>query len=189
MTVERPPITPIRSDYRVQFLTDKQLDEMRAATLEILAEIGVKFPSEEALALFADHGADVDFDTQIVRIPKALVEETMGRGPRTFVAGARDPDCDLALAEGTTYFTTDGCGVETVDLETGERRPSRKEDVARMAHICDYLSSIAFYWPMVSAQDYGRTAPLHELDASWNNTVKHVQSETLMGARPAKYAL
>jgi trimethylamine--corrinoid protein Co-methyltransferase len=58
-----------------------------------------------------------------------------------------------------------------------------------MAHIGDYLSSIAFYWPMVSAQDYGRRAPLHELDASWNNTVKHVQSETLMGAGIARYAV
>jgi trimethylamine--corrinoid protein Co-methyltransferase len=42
---------------------------------------------------------------------------------------------------------------------------------------------------MVSAQDYGKTAPLHELDASWNNTGKHVQTETLMGAVPARYAL
>jgi trimethylamine--corrinoid protein Co-methyltransferase len=58
-----------------------------------------------------------------------------------------------------------------------------------MARVGDYLSSVAFYWPMVSAQDYGRAAPLHELDASWNNTVKHVQSETLMGEVPARYAV
>jgi trimethylamine--corrinoid protein Co-methyltransferase len=79
--------------------------------------------------------------------------------------------------------------VETVDLGTRQRRPSRKADVGRMAHVVDYLSSMAFYWPMVSAQDYGKTAPLHELDASWNNTVKHVQSETLMGEVPARYAI
>jgi trimethylamine--corrinoid protein Co-methyltransferase len=189
MMVERPPIAPIRSDYRVQFLTNEQLDGMRAATLGILADVGVKFPVVEALAIFADHGADVDFDTEIVRIPTALVEEAMGRVPRTFTVGARDPTCDFGLEEGVTYFTTDGCGVETVDFETGERRPSTKEDVGRMAHICDYLSSIAFYWPMVSAQDHGMTAPLHELDAAWNNTVKHVQSETLMGALSAQHAL
>jgi trimethylamine--corrinoid protein Co-methyltransferase len=58
-----------------------------------------------------------------------------------------------------------------------------------MAHVADYLSSIAFYWPIVSAQDFGKTAPLHELDASWNNTAKHVQSETLMGEKPACYAI
>jgi trimethylamine--corrinoid protein Co-methyltransferase len=58
-----------------------------------------------------------------------------------------------------------------------------------MAHIADYLSAMSFYWPMVSAQDYGRTAPLHEMDASWNNTVKHVQSETIMGEKPCQYAV
>ena len=88
-----------------------------------------------------------------------------------------------------TFFTTDGCGVETVDLETGQKRPSCKEDVGRMARIADYLSAVAFYWPMVSAQDYGVTAPLHEMDASWNNTIKHVQSETIMGEIPARYAV
>jgi len=42
---------------------------------------------------------------------------------------------------------------------------------------------------MVSAQDYGRAAPLHELDAAWNNTVKHVQSETLMGEELARFGI
>lgn len=58
-----------------------------------------------------------------------------------------------------------------------------------MAHVADYLSSIAFYWPMVSARDYGRLAPLHELDAAYNNLVKHVQTETVMGAELARYAV
>jgi hypothetical protein len=42
---------------------------------------------------------------------------------------------------------------------------------------------------MVSAQDFKRSAPLHEMDASWNNTVKHVQSETVMGEIPCRYAV
>jgi trimethylamine--corrinoid protein Co-methyltransferase len=58
-----------------------------------------------------------------------------------------------------------------------------------MARVADYLSSIAFYWPMVSAQDYGRLAPLHELDATYNNLAKHVQTETVMGADLAEYAV
>jgi trimethylamine--corrinoid protein Co-methyltransferase len=189
MDVERPAIEPIRPAFHLQFLSDEQLDGMQKATLHILEEVGVRFPSEKALAIFADHGAQVDHETQIVKIPRDLVHRAMSTVPRYFQVGARDPSCDFHLEEGATYFTTDGCGHETVDFETRGRRPSCKADVGRMAHVADYLSSIAFYWPMVSAQDYGRTAPLHELDASWNNTVKHVQSETLMGGKPAQYAL
>jgi trimethylamine--corrinoid protein Co-methyltransferase len=189
MSIERPAIEPIRSAFSVSFLSDEQLDDLQEATLRILEEVGVRFPSEKALAIFAEHGAQVDHETQIVKIPRDLVHKAMATVPRYFHLGARDPACDFDLEEGATYFTTDGCGVETVDLETRQRRPSCKADVGRMAHIVDYMSSMAFCWPMVSAQDYGKTAPLHELDAAWNNTVKHVQSETLMGGAPARYAL
>jgi trimethylamine--corrinoid protein Co-methyltransferase len=189
MPIERPPIEPIRTTYKLQFLSDEQLGQLQQATLHILEDVGVKFPSEKALAILADHGAQVDHDTQIVKMPRDLVRKAMATVPRYFQVGARDPRCDFHLKDGVTYFTTDGCGVETIDFETRQRRPSCKADVGRMAHVCDYLSSIAFYWPMVSAQDYGKAAPLHELDASWSNTVKHVQSETLMGEVPARYAL
>ncbi len=201
MSVERLPIEPIRTTYKLRLLSDEQLDQLQDATLQILEDVGVKFPSEKALAILADHGANVDHDTQIVKIPRDLVRKAMATVPRYFQVGARDSSCDFHLEDGATYFTTDGCGVETIEPventgapnsvlpETRQRRPSCKADVGRMAHIADYLSSIAFYWPMVSAQDYGKTAPLHELDASWNNTVKHVQSETLMGETPARYAL
>jgi trimethylamine--corrinoid protein Co-methyltransferase len=189
MSIERPAIEPIRSAYKVQFLNDGQLDDLQEATLQILEGVGVRFPSDKALAIFTDHGADVDHDTQIVKIPRDLVFKAMSTVPRYFHVGARDSACHFDLQEGATYFTTDGCGVETIDFETREQRPSCKADVARMAHVVDYLPSMAFYWPMVSAQDHGTTAPLHELDASWNNTGKHVQTETLMGEEPARYAV
>jgi trimethylamine--corrinoid protein Co-methyltransferase len=58
-----------------------------------------------------------------------------------------------------------------------------------MARVSDYLSSVSFYWPMVTAHDHATASPLHELDASFNNTVKHVQSETVMDPVTARYAL
>jgi trimethylamine--corrinoid protein Co-methyltransferase len=189
MSVERPAIQPLRSELTFKYLSDEDLDQLQAATLRILEEVGVKFPSEKALSIFADHGARVDQKSRIVKIPPDLVRKALATVPRYFQVGGRSPACDFHLEEGVTYFTTDGCGVETVDLETRQQRPSCKADVAMMAHIADYLSSIAFCWPMVSAQDFGKTAPLHELDACWNNTSKHVQSETLMGAESARFAV
>jgi trimethylamine--corrinoid protein Co-methyltransferase len=189
MTSSTPPLEPLRTSQRLRSLTDEQLDQLQEATLRILEEVGVRFPSEKALAILADHGARVDRATQIVRFPRDLVFRALQGTPRYFRLGAREPAFDLQLQEGVTYFTTDGCGVETIDFDTRQRRPSCKDDVAKMARIADSLPSIGFYWPMVSAQDFGRTAPLHEMDASWNNTVKHVQSETIMGAAPCRYAL
>ncbi len=182
-------LEPIHTRYRLRLLSDGQLLQLQEATLHILEASGVRFPSRVALEILEGHGAKVDFQSEVVRFPRDLVRKALRRAPRYFKLGARHPGYTLQLQQGVSYFTTDGCGVETVDLETGLRRPSCKADVGMMARVADYLPSIGFYWPMVSAQDYGRSAPLHELEASWNNTIKHVQSETIMGAAPVRFAL
>lgn len=189
MPAQLKPLEPLKTPYRLHYLSNEQLDQLQQATLQILERTGVKFPSEKALGVLAEHGAKVDFRTQIVRFPRDVIQTAMQSVPRYFHVGARNPSYDFHLGDGCTYFTTDGCGVETIDLETRQRRDSRKEDVAMMARVVDYLPGIAFYWPMVSSREYGRTAPLHDLDAGFRNTVKHVQSETIMGRADGRYAL
>ncbi len=184
-----PPLEPIVPSYHLRILQDEQLKTLQAATLQVLDETGVHCPSPKALAIYAEHGARVDFDSQIVRLSPDLVLQAMSHAPRHYTMGARRQEFDLFLDGRHFYCATDGCGVETIDFETRQRRASRKEDVAMMARVSDYLSSVGFYWPMVSAQDHPHLAPLHELEASFNNTVKHVQTETVMDERMARYAL
>jgi len=170
-------------------LDDKQLNHLQEATLTILENTGVKFPSEKALKIFAEHGANVDSEMQIVKIPRDLVMKAMSSVPRYFALGARNPAFDLSLQEGVTYFTNDGCGHNVVDPETGKQRASTKADVGMMARINDYLSSMSFSWTMVSAQDFGATSPLHEIDVTWKNNSKHYQSVTMMGAEICRYGI
>ncbi len=184
-----PEIEPIRPRFHLRVLSADQVQAIQSATLHILERVGVHFPSMRALRVFAEHGADVDQDRQIVRLPPDLVRQSLGHAPRTYTLSGRAAGTDLLLDGKASYFGTDGCGTQTVDFETGVLRRSCKDDVARMARVADYLSSVSFYWPMVSAQDGGRLAPLHELDAAFNNTVKHIQSETVMGEMPARYAV
>ena len=184
-----PNLKPIRPRLHLEVLSSDQLRAIQTATLDVLANVGVRFPSDQALSVFESHGAKVDRETQTVRLAPDLVKEALGRAPRSYTLGGRLEEADLHLDGTTCHLSTDGCGVETLDFETGERRSSCKDDVAKMARVSDFLSSISFYWPMVSAQDCGTTAPLHELDASFRNTVKHVQTETVMGRKPAQYAV
>ncbi len=90
MNTERPQIEPIRTTYKLKFLDEKQLDNLQDATLHILENTGVQFPSEKALEIFAGHGADVDRDSQIVKIPPDLVFKAMSTVPRYFTLG-REP--------------------------------------------------------------------------------------------------
>ena len=182
-------IKPIRFKSHRGVLSAAELAAIQSATLRVLEHVGVCFPSERALRVFAEHGAQVDLDGQIVRLSPDLVTEAMSLAPRSYVLAGRAEGTDLLLNGTSSYFGTDGTGTLTADFETGEQRHSCKDDVAKMARVADHLSSIAFYWPMVSAQDYGRLASLHEIDASFNNTVKHVQTVTVMGERMAHYAV
>ena len=130
----------------------------------------------------------MDRATEVAKLPPALVLEAMATAPRRFALGARDASCDIAVGDGRTYCTTDGCGVEIVDFETRERRQSTKADLADVTRLQDALSSISFWWPTLSAGDCGETAQLHELDAGWNNTVKHLQG-MVNGEREARFAV
>jgi len=185
---ETPALAPIRPARHARFLDDGQLADLRAATLEILDEVGVHCPSARARGLYAAHGALVDEAREVVRLPADLVLGAMARAPRGYVMGARNPAFDLVLDGTALYVATDGCGIEVLDPAVGRRR-STAADVATAARLADAIPAVGFYWPMLSAADHPLTAPLHELLASYPNTVKHVQTETVMGERPARYAV
>ena len=189
MYCETPQLQPITPAYHLRILSDEQLAQFKSATLQILDEVGVHCPSEKALAIYAEHGARVDSVHQLVKLPPDVVLAAMSHAPRFYTMGAQSPAHDLVLDGTAMYCATDGCGIETIDFESRQRRTSTKEDVATMARVSDYLSSIGFYWPIVSAQDHPATAPLHELDASFRNTFKHVQTETVMDEPMARYAV
>jgi trimethylamine--corrinoid protein Co-methyltransferase len=189
ITSETPQLQPITPAYHLHILSDGQLGQFKSATLEILQDTGIYCPSEKCLRIYADHGAKVDFTTCIVRIPGEVVLAAMSHAPRFYTMGARSKSHDLLLDGKSLFCATDGCGVEVIDFATRQRRPSCKDDIALTARLADFLPSIGFYWPIVSAQDFPAKAPLHELDASFNNTVKHIQSETIMGERLAHYAV
>jgi trimethylamine--corrinoid protein Co-methyltransferase len=175
MYSKTPDIVSFPTSFRSELLTQAELETLKGGTLRLLDEVGVHFPSRKALAILADHGAKVNWDTKIVRIPPDLVQKAMSTAPRSFVLGGREKRFDLLLDGSRSYLATDGTGVHVIDLETRQMRASRKEDVAMMARVCDALPLISFYWPMVSAQDHGHTAPLHQCHAGLTNTLKHVR--------------
>lgn len=178
MYSETPNNIPFPSPFKGKLLNRKQLETIKNGTLTVLEEVGVHLPSKRALGIFADHGASVDMDKQIVRIPSDLVQNAMSRAPRSFVLAGREERFDLRLDGDCSYLCPSGTGVHVIDPETREQRSSRKEDLARMARICDALPLVSFVWSMVTSQDHGRTAPLHDCHAMLTNTLKHVRGGT-----------
>jgi len=189
MVSQTPQIEPIVPAYHVRILNDEQLENFKSNTFTILEQTGFYCPSERSLKIYAEHGAVVDFDTQIVKLSPDVILEALSHAPRDYTMGGRTEAFDLDLSKGVTYVATDGTGTQTIDYVTRKLRSSIKDDVAKSARISDYLSSVSFYWPMVSAQDHPVSPSLHELDASFNNTLKHVQTPTLVEEITTRHAV
>jgi trimethylamine--corrinoid protein Co-methyltransferase len=175
----------------IDVLSDDDIQQLHQATLTILEETGVRFPSHKALAVFSDAGANVDFTSQIVKIPPGLLMEALSRAPESICLGSRgDESLDLVLDGSRTYCGTAGTGTVTVDPDTGRERPSTKADTAMMARVADYLPSMGFYWPMAAPQDKPHELlPLHEMEASFLNTEKHVLTASCVDEVSARAAL
>jgi len=159
----------ISPEMRITVLNREKLEMIHQATLTVLEETGVKFPSEKALQILGEGGAHIDRRENLVRFPSDFLMNALSNAPRAYKMSSRgSTDTDMYLDGKKTYFGTDGTGTTTVDLETRQRRASTKKDVEITALISDYLPSISFYWPVVSAQDMpSAVIPLHELEGEY----------------------
>jgi trimethylamine--corrinoid protein Co-methyltransferase len=185
----RASIQPIKSKLKMSLLDDQEISQINQNSRTVLEEVGVKFPSDKALRLFAEVGAAVDFDKQLVKIPAYLLDKYLATSPRAYTMAGLRPELDVPVGSGEgTYFYCSGEAPKIVDFETGERRLSVKQDTANHARIADYLPIISLLWPSVSSSDKGLTSPLHGLEACYNSTEKHVETESVMDAISARYA-
>jgi len=165
----------------LSILSAQDVARLHTATLDVIEKVGVRFPSPQALDILEAHGAQVDRATMVARVPGQAIESALRQAPPVYTLAARDPAQDLPLDGRHVYLGTDGCGVEVIDLATGQRRTSTKADAADAARMADALEEVAFWWSMVSAQDCPtETRGLHELEAAWHNTTKHLQTESIV---------
>jgi trimethylamine--corrinoid protein Co-methyltransferase len=175
---------------KIGILTDGEVRQIHQATLQTIASVGVRFPSKRALALWKELGADVDEVKQIVKVRPETIESALKNAPPAYVLGARDCRQDCPLDGNHVFLATDGCGVEVIDLITGIRRSSVLQDVSDIARVADGTEEIGFHWVALSAQDKpAESRGLHEIRAVWQNSTKHVQTESIYNEDEAHTAV
>jgi len=130
----------------LNILSDEDVRRIHTATLDVIQNIGVRFPSHRALDIWEAHGALVDRQTMVVRAPGHLIEEALKTAPPAYALAARDPSQDLMMDGDHVFVGTDGCGVQVIDIYTGERRRSCLQDVADIARVADDVEEVAFHW-------------------------------------------
>ena len=184
-------INPIAPRLSWDVLSRPDLERIHEATLEIMEDVGIRFPSEKALAILERNGCEVDRGAQIAKLPRMIVMDAVAQAPKEYVLAGRDPAADMLIDGKHCYLSNDGSGVFVYDHKTGEKRPSTKQDAATSARFVDALPNISYYWgPVVTSQDVPpATKALHDAEAVFTNTSKHFQTVTTVGEKPARYLI
>lgn len=136
-----------------ELLTEEQVRRMHEASLEILEDVGVLVRNDKARARFAQHGCRVDEETQVVTIPRAVVEDYRRAFPREFTFHGRDARFDVTIPRDRPLATTASAAPDIVDPVTGQVRRSRSDDIARIAHLVNELPGYDIFGVSTTADD------------------------------------
>jgi len=138
----------MRSNYihfstpQFRLLSDKQIEELHFATLQILERAGVAFECQEAIDILDAAGVDVSNPNRI-KIPSYLVEQALRTAPKMITLYTREGEPAIVLNGVTgSHFGGTAGGPEYLDPYTHQRRTCYVEDLADIARVVDALPNV-----------------------------------------------
>ena len=120
----------------VEFLTPSDIEQIHQTSMNLLANVGVRCPDDEAIAVFAKHGCKTD--GQLVYLTEAQVLEAVGSAPAQFTLHARNPAKNVVIGGGETVFAPGYGAPFLIDAELG-RREATVEDYRNLIRLADAL--------------------------------------------------
>jgi trimethylamine--corrinoid protein Co-methyltransferase len=120
----------------LELLSTQDLDQVHQISMRVLEQVGVAFPQAEALAVFRQHGAQVDAGR--VCLTETQVMDTLEGVPGRFTLHARNPERDVTIGGGSPVFAPAYGAPFLVDVEVG-KRPATLEDYHNLAKLSHAL--------------------------------------------------
>jgi trimethylamine--corrinoid protein Co-methyltransferase len=165
---------------QIQVLSEVERVQIHERSLKLLATTGMRVLSGRARKILKDAGAEVDKESQLVRFPRTLIEQSLDQAPKKFKLGGRRPGWDIEMNTGECTLLADGGAVSVLDWESGEIRPGNFDDWLAATHLIDALDEIGVYWNMVEGGFSGNS--LGDFVSYWRNVLKncskHIQDST-----------
>lgn len=129
---------------RFDVLSQEEIELIHAASMEILAEVGIKVHYKKARELFRDAGAEVDEKTLAVKLPERLVRWAVDQAPKKFALYGIDAGFRLDIGPDQPEPVFAGLGTPTriLDLKSGAVRSTTVQDVLDHIILIDACSHI-----------------------------------------------
>ena len=150
---------------RNEILSSDEVEKIHQASVKLLADVGVEFPDDKAVAVLKKHGFKADgyrvyfSEDQVMSVLKTV--------PAQFTLHARNPDRNVTVGDGEPVFAPAYGAPFLIDPDVGKRAPVIKDyhNLARLAHVLPNQDLSGHL--MVEPGDVpARTAHLHMLHAN-----------------------
>jgi len=125
----------------VELLDRALVERILGEAFELLLEPGVRVQSSAAAALLEEGGATVR--DGVARIPEQVVRRALETVPRTFALHDRSGVPAVRYGAGEVHFDPGSCGVNVLDPDTLEHRPSASRDLVRLVQVAEMLPQYA----------------------------------------------
>ena len=170
-------------------LSEEEIKIIEEDSFKILEDIGIKFPSREALDILEKGGCKIDREKEIAFIDRKIIKECLKKAPKEFVLGARNSEHNFKMPSSYSAMNLDGTGVNAIDFETGKKRTAILKDVANSARVFEEIEEAKVLWPPISASDVPKgSRNIFGTGTSFINTSKHVQDE-VKDVKEVKYVM
>lgn len=139
----------MKSEYAV--LSNAEVKQIHDASMEILAETGMKVEYNKARDLFEEAGCRIDESKSRVYIPEKLVLWAVKQAPSKFILYGNVPAFTMNIGEDTVNFAALGTPTSILDTGTGLHRPTTLNDLVRhiiLINACTYINNTQMdIWP------------------------------------------
>ena len=144
------PPGPIGGQYKP--LNDKQVQDIYHTALRILSELGMGEAPDRLTDQAIKCGAQIN-ELGRLCFPQAMVEDIIDGAAKQFVYYGRETKHDFELGGERVYFGTGGAAVQTLDIVTGDYRPSTLADLYDFARLVDTLKNVSWFTRCCVATD------------------------------------
>jgi trimethylamine--corrinoid protein Co-methyltransferase len=116
---------------RFEVLSGEEVERIHAASMEILAEVGIKVNYKKARDIFREAGAEINEETLAVKLPEKLVRWAVDQAPSRFSLYGIDANfrLDIGPDQAESVFAGLGTPTRIIDLENGSVRAATKQDM------------------------------------------------------------
>ena len=121
-------------------LTEDIIERILDEAYQLLLKPGIKVNNEEARDLLASAGAQIDLETNVVRIPEQIARKALGTAPREFYLYDYDGNPKVKYGGDAVHFDPGSSGIAMLNPETLEHDTTETPHLLKLIKVAEQLS-------------------------------------------------